>query len=108
MSQHNSIHNIDSLEKEIYRLKLDLERTKKCIGGQWDYLSTHGSSLFKKPFSCSNKAKQKEEEKNGKHSFFSEKLNTLSGKIIDNITERAAQRMDRMFEKFFDSFKSSK
>lgn len=97
----NRIHNIDTLEKEIYRLKLkqkdqesDIRRGISDLRRQ-GLLRVFGSAIF-------GKKKQAEEKENAFSSFTSnEKLNRFLGRLTNDLTDRFADQVDKIINGFF-------
>jgi hypothetical protein len=101
MKKGNNIHNLDTLEREIYRLRLEAKNREDKLDDNWEYLQKNFPKLLINSFSCTNKSKA-----NGKESFFrsafkNEKLNIFIDKIVDRFSDRAADGIDHLFEKIF-------
>src|SRR6185503_2802722 len=101
MKKAKNIHSLDSLEREIYRLKLEAKSIEEKLDHNFEHLQENFSSITMNSF-CSKK-KNKENEKDGLFGSFlkSEKLNTVADKITDHVANRAAEGIDKLIDKIF-------
>lgn len=98
---NTNIHNLDTLEREIYRLRLVVKEKEDKMEDNWFRLQKNFPSILFNSISCREKEKE-----NGKESFFgsafrNEKLNKFIDKIIDQLSDRAANGAEHFFEKIF-------
>jgi hypothetical protein len=99
MKKVKNIHNLDSLEREIYRLKLETKNIEEKLDHNLEHLHENFSSMAMNSFFRKNK---NEEKDNIFGSFLkNEKLNTFVNKITDHITERAEEGIDKLIDKIF-------
>lgn len=101
MKKVKNIHNLDSLEREIYRLRLEAKRQEDKLDDNWEYLQKNFPALLLNSISC-----RKKDDTNGKENFFrsafrNEKFNAFVDKIVDRFSDRAAKGVDHFFEKIF-------
>ena len=101
MKKAKNIHGLDSLEREIYRLKLEARRIEDKMDHNLEHLQENFTSMTMKSF-CSKRTNKEE----GKESLFgsflkSERLNSVADKITDHIAGRAANGIDKVLDKLF-------
>jgi len=85
---------MDSLEKEILRLKLEQKDREQKLERQWGKLRHNfGSMLFQ-----SFKKKKPEEEKE-KDGLFDETIHTISDKISGKVSDVVSTLFNRFFKK---------
>jgi F0F1-type ATP synthase delta subunit len=101
MGKSKNIHSLDSLEREIYRLRLEAKNIEKKIDHNLEHLQESFSSMAMNSFFRKKKTTEAE-----KDSFFgsflkNEKLNAAFNKITDHIADRAAEVIDQLIDKFF-------
>jgi hypothetical protein len=99
------VHNLDTLEREIYRLKLEAKNIETLLDKNAGYLQRNFTSMMMN--SICRKQKTKEEER---HSFFdsvlkNEKLNNIINKMSGHIADRAAEGIESLLNKIFHSKK---
>jgi hypothetical protein len=101
MKKAMNIHNLDSLEREIYRLKLEAKNIEEKLDQNLEHLHGNFSSIAMNSFF--HEKKNKEEEKDYIFGSFlkNEKLNAFVNKITDHITERAEEGIDKLIDKIF-------
>ncbi len=99
MKRKKNIKDIDTLEKEIYRLKLEAKRTEDKFENNIDFLEKNYPSMVVNSFFCG----EKEKKDNGhSHSFFrSEKLNSILSSVTDHIAEKASDGIKDQIDKLF-------
>jgi hypothetical protein len=101
MKKTRNIHNLDSLEKEIHRLKLDARNTEEKLDGNVEHFRKNFFSLFVNSLFCKKPASE-----NGKESFFesalkNDKLGLFFSKITDRVADRAVAGLESLVEKTF-------
>jgi len=101
MKKAKNIHSLDSLEREIYRLKLEAKSIEDKMDHNFEHLQENFSSMTMNSF-CS-KRKNKEDGKDSLFGSFlkNEKLNSVADKITDHIANRAADGIDKLIDKLF-------
>lgn len=103
MKHSNSIHDLNSLEKEIYRLQLEANVLAKQLEKDLDHLRSNFFSLAKNSF-------KKEKKEEGSPSFFDKLMKNehikgaVSG-IADRITGHAAEAINGLIDRLFKKHK---
>ena len=105
MKKEKHIHDLETLEKEIYRLELEDRNIEAKLENSFEYLQRNYSSVLLNSFSC--KKKHEREKKNGfLSSFFkNENFNGAIDKVTDHIVSRAADGIDSLIDKIFHNRK---
>ena len=99
MKKKKNIRDIDTLEKEIYRLKLEAKRTEDKFENNIDFLEKNYPSMVVNSFFCGEKEKK---DNRSNHSFFkSERLNSILSNVTDHIAERASDGIKDQIDKLF-------
>jgi hypothetical protein len=102
MKNERSIHNLDTLDKEIYRLQLEAKAKEKQLEENADFIRKNARHLFIDELFCRNKRKNSTENggsqagdaKSSRWTVFMEKL-------TDQFTQRAADGIENLFERMF-------
>lgn len=98
MKEKKNIHNLDSLEREIYRLKLQAKNMEGKLDKNLDYLQDNYWNMTMNSFFCKGDSK-----KNGggsnffRHEGFNATINTIAGNIADKASERLHSWMNDFF-----------
>ncbi len=101
MKKVNKIHNLDSLEREIYRLRIEAARKEKNLSENITYLRENATRLFVNTFRGKYKP-ETDEKRNENGSFFRiAGLNSIFSKIADRIANRAADNIDDLIDRIF-------
>jgi hypothetical protein len=97
MKRNSKITNLDSLEKEIYRLKLESKMTEARLDKNIDFLKHNYATMFFSTILSKNTSLGV----NGfKHTLFkNENLNTLFSSLADHIAEHATVSLKEKIEK---------
>jgi hypothetical protein len=101
MKKAKNLHNLDSLEREIYRLTLEAKNIEEKLDNNLAHLEENFSSITMNSFFGKKKNRENEQA-----SFFTsllknEKLTTVVDKITDRIADRAAEGIDKLLDKMF-------
>src|ERR1043166_6890454 len=97
------IKNIDTLEKEIYRLQLEARNYKDKLEENLEYLQKHYASMAMNSFFKKNSsAKEKVKEKILNSIWENEKVRTGIDKIVDYVTEKATDGVENLLDKIFN------
>jgi len=96
-----NIHNLDSLEKEIYRLQLAAKLIEEKLDHNFDHLHENFSSMAMNSFFCSKKNKSSEKDNLFSEVLNNEKLNSVLSKVTDRMAERAADGVTKLVDKIF-------
>jgi len=101
MKQAENIHNLDTLEKEIYRLKLKAKNIEEKWDDNFEKLQHNYPSMFMNSFFL----KKNEKKTNGNGFFTSffknDALNTVLNKVTDRVADRAAEGIENFVDKIF-------
>jgi hypothetical protein len=96
------IKNLDTLEKEIYRLQLEARDQKDKLEKNLEYLQKHYASMAMNSFFQKNSSsKEKVKEKILNTIWENEKLRTGIDKIVDYVTEKATDGVESLLDKIF-------
>jgi len=105
MKNEGDIHGLDSLEKEIYRLRLKASEMEKKLDNNFAWLRENATTLIARSL-FSRKKTDPGKNKNGEEGYFrSEKLNSMISKISDRITEGTAAKIDGLLDSIFQNRK---
>lgn len=98
MSKSKKIHSIDTLERELFRLKLEARMKEEQFEKNIDWFRKNYKSLL-----LGSLLKKEMPHENGKNgsSWKNEKLHNFFDKIADRITCKVVDRMDEMFDNIF-------
>jgi len=101
MKKAKNIHSLDSLEREIYRLKLEAKDLEDKMDYNFEQLQENFTSMAMN--SLCGKKKNKEDGKDDLFGSFlkNEQLNAVADKITDHIGNRAADGIDKLIDKLF-------
>ena len=100
MKGEKNIHNLDSLEREIYRLKLEAKNLEGKLDKNLDYLQGNYFNLTMNSFFCRDDSKKNAGAAHFfKHEGFNATINTIAGNIADKASERLHSWMSNFFGK---------
>jgi hypothetical protein len=99
MKEKKDIHNLDSLEREIYRLKLQAKNMEGKLDKNLDYLQDNYLSMTMNSFFCKDDGKKNGDGSNFKHEGLNATINTIAGNIADKASERLHSWMNSFFGK---------
>lgn len=101
MKKAKNIHNLDTLEREIYRLKLEARNIEEKLDNNLEHLQENYFSMTMN--SIFRDKKQHDGEKTGFfESFFkSEAFAAALNKITESIASRTASGIENLVEKIF-------
>ena len=105
MKKAKNIHNLDTLEREIYRLRLEAKNIEEKLDRNLDHLQANYYSMTMN--SIFGKSKQSDE---GKSSFFdaflkSESFNAAINKMTESVANKAAAGVEALVDKLFNKNK---
>ena len=101
MKKKKNIKDIDTLEKEIYRLKLEAKRTGDKFENNIDFLEKNYPSMVVNSFFSGEHEHEKKDIRSN-HSFFrSERLNSILSSVTDHIAEKASDGIKDQIDKLF-------
>ena len=101
MKHDTNIYNIETLEREIYRLKLEAKNRGEKLEANADYLQKNFAKLVMNSFSCRQKSKENGKKNFFKSTFSNEKMHAFVDKMVDRFSDRAADSMEHLFNKMF-------
>lgn len=98
-----SIHNLDTLEKEILRLRLKAKTLEQEIGKNMDYLQDNYADMLLHSFTKTKKGQAYEKytvlDSLLKNERLNATLNTLTQHIADKASEHIENLVDKLFKK---------
>ena len=96
-----NIHNLDTLEREIYRLKLEAKNIEEKLDRNLDHLQDNCFSMTMN--SVFGKSRQHDESKGGFFDSFlkNESFNAAINKMTENIADKAATGIEILIDKLF-------
>ncbi len=102
MRTNKHIHNLDTLEKELYRLQLSSKESAKKLKDDLEYLRENFFTLAKNSV---KKEKKKEETQSTffdsifKNEHVRETVSGITNKITDHTAKAVSDLIDRLFQK---------
>ena len=94
------IKNLDTLEKEIYRLQLEARNYEDKLGENLDYLQKHYASMtVNSIFNRASSTKEKVKEKIFSSIWENEKIRSGIDKIIGHLADSAAEEIENLIDK---------
>lgn len=103
MKKKSRIHNLDSLEKEIYRLQLEAKELEEKLQKGGEHLQANYASMFMNSFF--RKKKRNAEERHRffdflfKNEHFTSVLSRIGEKVSDHSADRLINLIDRLFSR---------
>ena len=99
MSTSSSIRNLDTLEKEIYRLQLEAASKEKQLEEKTDWLRHNAKQMIIDELFCRKRRQTSTEQSsyNGKH----ERWKTFFDRMAEQFADRAADGVENLFNKLF-------
>jgi hypothetical protein len=101
MKNEYTIHNLDTLEKEIYRLKLELRLKEVKLTDNWEKLLSDFPEILTNSLLCRNSEKLNGKETFGQRIFNNEKRSAFVDRLVERFSDRIAEKFDELFEKVF-------
>ena len=94
------IKNLDTLEKEIYRLQLEARDRKDKLEKNWEYLQKHYASFTMNSFfNRRTSTKEKVKEKIFNTVWENDKIRNGLDKIVDHLAEKATDGIESLLDK---------
>lgn len=94
------IKNLDTLEKEIYRLRLEAKNAEDKLEENCEYLQKHFASMtMNSIFNRPSTAKEKMKEKIFSSLWENEKVRNGLDKIVSYLAEKAADGIESLLDK---------
>lgn len=101
MKKNKPIRNLDTLEKEMYRLELQAKNIEEKLDHNLDHLQENYLSMTMNSFFC----KKENKKETGGHfwsSFFNhDGVNAAMNKMAGDIATKAAEGIDSLLDKLF-------
>lgn len=103
MKNRTRIHNIDTLEREIYRLKLEAKNIEDKLDNNLDHLQENYVSMTMNSFFC--KKEDKKKDGNGfwrsfvKNEGFTSAMNSIAGTIAAKAAEGLGDWINKFTQK---------
>ncbi|HEX2628450.1 MAG TPA: hypothetical protein VHM26_05555 [Chitinophagaceae bacterium] len=100
MSTASSIHNLDTLEKEIYRLQLEAAAKEKQLEENVDWLRHNARQMIIDELFCRKRRQTSADESahNGKH----ERWKNFFDRMAEQFADRAADGVENLINKLFN------
>lgn len=98
MKKTGNIHNLDALEKEIYRLKLEAKNIGDHLDSNIDHLQKNFYSIAANSFNCHSKPKQEKANGFWQAFFNNESFKSSMSNISASIAGRAAEKLNEVLE----------
>ncbi len=99
--KRKKIHNLDSLEAEIYRLKSDARNIEDTLDKNLDYLQDNYWTMTMNSLFCKDDHKKNGESSFWKSFFRHETVNTTINTIAGNIADKASEGLYNWMNNFF-------
>jgi hypothetical protein len=97
------IHNLDTLEKEIYRLQLHSKKLEDKMDDHFTYLRENYGRMARNSFFGKKEGIKETLGASISSSFFNnERLQNALDKIVNHLVEKATEGLDALIEKLFD------
>ena len=101
MKRTKNVRNLDSLERELYRLELDAKNIEGKLDHNLGHLQENFSSMAMNSLFCNKNNKEEDKESRFGSFLKNEKINTVVNKITEHIADRAADGIDKLIDKIF-------
>ena len=101
MKNEKPIRNLDTLEKEIYRLQLEAKAKEKQLEENASFIRQNARQLFIDKLFCRNKRRNDSEAGSQAGSSGSSRWKLFMEKLTDQFAERAAEGVENIVERFF-------
>ena len=106
MKRAKDIRNLDTIEKEIYRLKLEAKNIEEKLDNNLTFLQENYFSMIMNSFFHRRKHKEDEGKTSFMDSFFkSESFRNAVNTAADHIANRAAEGIEKLVDKIFHNKK---
>ena len=105
MKKKDTIHNLDTLEKEIYRLKLEARLKKLHLTENWEQLLRDFPEILSNSIFYRKREKENGKGTFGERIFNNERRSAFVDKIVEKCSDRVIQEFDDLFEKVFQKTK---
>ena len=100
MKKKDAIHNLDTLERELYRLKLEARLKEVKLSDNWEQLLRDFPEIMTNSILC-KKAEQNGKETPGQKVFNNERRTAFFDRIVEKFYDRITEMLDELFEKVF-------
>lgn len=96
MAQRRHIHNIDTLEREIYRLQLHSKNMEQRIDENFSYLQKNFSSMAMGSIFSKKSGKSEIKDQILGSIFSNEKLQGALGRVIDHLIDKIVEGAENL------------
>lgn len=95
-------HNLDTLEKEIYRLQLEAKNKREKLNSNFEHLRDHYTSMtMNSVFNHSADRKEKLKEKIINSIWENEKIQEGLDQIIERLADKTSDGIENLLNKIF-------
>jgi len=101
MREKENIHNLDSLEREIYRLNSEAKNIEEKLDKNLDYLQDNCWTMTMNSLFSKNESRKNGDTGFWKNFFKHEGFNTTINTIAGNIADRASEGLHGWMNNFF-------
>jgi hypothetical protein len=101
MKKTKNIHNLDTLEREIYRLKSEAKDIEEKLDRNLDHFQENYWSMTMNSFFCKDENKTNGEHSFGKNLFKHEGFNAVVNTIAENIADKATEGLHSWMNNLF-------
>lgn len=101
MKKTKSIHNLDTLEREINRLKSEAKNIEEKLDRNLDHFQQNYWSMTMNSFFCKDENKTNGEYSFSKNFFKHEGFNAAVNTIAENIADKATEGLQSWMHKLF-------
>lgn len=100
------IRSLDTLEKEIYRLRLEAKNMEETLDKNLDHFQENYRSMTMNSFFHKKKQEDEKQENGFFNSFFkNENFKAAINNITDHIADRAAEGIENLINRIFQKKK---
>jgi len=97
MNKQKNVHNLDSLQGEICRLKLEVKKIEERLDRNLDYMQDNYWTMMMNSFFF----KEGRRKNGGSHFFNHEGFNATINTIAANIADKASEKLHGWMNTFF-------
>jgi len=105
MKKAKNIHNLDTLEREVYRLKSEAKNIEDKLDRNLDHFQAHYWSMTMNSLFCNDDNKKNGDSGFGKNFFKHEGFNAAINAIAGSIADKASQGLHSWMNNFFSKNK---
>src|SRR5690349_4849997 len=105
MKKKDTIHNLDTLEKEIYRLRLEARLKEVHLSENWDQLIRDFPEVLTNSIFCRESANENGKKTFGQKLFNNDRRNAFLDRFFEKFSDRITEKLDELLEKVFQKRK---